>query len=98
MRALLALLLTLAAGPAFAHPHIWITTRAELFFAPDGKVTAIRHAWTFDEGYSAYATQGMADGGKLDPVQARELAQTNVESLAESGYFTTLRSGGAKPV
>lgn len=96
MRALLVLLLALAASPALAHPHVWVTTRAELVYAPDGRVTAIRHAWTFDEGYSAYVTQGMAENGKMDPVQARELAQTNIDSLADSGYFTTLRAGGQK--
>jgi ABC-type uncharacterized transport system substrate-binding protein len=98
MRALLILLATLAAvSPAIAHPHVWVTIRAELLYRPDGRIEAIRHAWTFDESYSAFATQGLADAaGKIDPVQARELAQTNIESLAENGYFTNLRAGGTK--
>lgn len=96
MRALLALILVLAAAPALAHPHVWVTTRAALLYGPDGRVTAVRHAWTFDAGYSAFVTQGMVSQGGLDPVQARELARTNVESLAENGYFTSLRAGGAK--
>ena len=98
MRALLILLATMAAvSPALAHPHVWVTIRAELLYRPDGRIEAIRHAWTFDESYSAFATQGLADAaGKIDPVQARELAQTNIESLAENGYFTNLRAGGTK--
>jgi ABC-type uncharacterized transport system substrate-binding protein len=32
----------------------------------------------------------------MDPVQARELARTNIESLADSAYFTSLRAGGAR--
>jgi ABC-type uncharacterized transport system substrate-binding protein len=96
MRALLALILVFAAVPALAHPHVWVIVRAELLYGPDGKVSAIRHAWTFDEGYSAFVTQGMVSEGRLDTVGAGELARTNVESLAESGYFTTLRAGGTK--
>jgi ABC-type uncharacterized transport system substrate-binding protein len=97
LRRVAALALVLGwASPALAHPHVWVTNRAELVFAQDGALTGIRHVWTFDEGYSAYATQGMVEGGKLDPAQARELAQTNIESLAESGYFTTLRAAGTR--
>lgn len=99
MRFLASLLsagLAIAPMAALAHPHVWITTRAELVYAPDGKVTEIRHAWTFDSGYSAYATQGMIENGKLDPDKGRELAKLNTESLADQEYFTVLRSGGAK--
>jgi ABC-type uncharacterized transport system substrate-binding protein len=88
--------LVAASAPAFAHPHVWVTTRAELVYAPDGKVTAIRHAWTFDNGYSAYATQGLVENGRLDPEKGRELAKTNTDSLADNDYFTSLRAGGAK--
>jgi ABC-type uncharacterized transport system substrate-binding protein len=73
-----------------------VTTRAELVYAPDGKVTAIRHAWTFDQGYSAYVTQGLVENGTLDPEKGRELAKTNTDSLADNNYFTSLRAGGAK--
>ena len=99
MRFLASLLsagLAIAPMAALAHPHVWITTRAELVYAPDGKVTEIRHAWTFDSGYSAYVTQGMIENGKLDPEKGRELAKLNTESLADQEYFTVLRAGGAK--
>lgn len=88
--------LVAASGPAIAHPHVWVTARAELVYAPDGKVTAIRHAWTFDQGYSTYATQGVVENGRLDPEKGRELAKTNAESLAENSFFTSLRAGGTK--
>lgn len=90
--------LGLAAGsaPALAHPHVWVTTKAEVIYAPDGHIAAIRHAWTFDQGYSAYAAQGLVENGKLDPEKGRELAKINTESLADNGFFTVLRSGGTK--
>jgi ABC-type uncharacterized transport system substrate-binding protein len=61
------------AAPALAHPHVWVTARAELLYAADGKVTGVRHAWTFDKAYSAYVTQGLdADkDGKLTPEELK---------------------------
>jgi hypothetical protein len=45
-------------GRADAHPHVWVTMTEELLYAPDGSVTGVRHAWTFDDMFSAFATQG----------------------------------------
>ena len=55
--ALAALAMTAAA--ASAHPHVWVTIKSELVFAPDGSVTGVRHAWTFDDMFSVFATQGL---------------------------------------
>ena len=55
-----------------AHPHVWVTAKAEIVFAPDRKVTGVRHPWTFDEAYTAYVTQGLDKNGdgKLSPGRA----------------------------
>jgi ABC-type uncharacterized transport system substrate-binding protein len=89
--------LLLAASPALAHPHVWVTTKAELVYAPDGRISAVRHAWTFDEGYSAFAIQGLEKGpdGAIKPDQLKELAKTNTESLADNEYFTIMKANGA---
>ncbi len=103
MRRLLDLLLLVAplalgAGAAQAHPHVWITATSELIYAPDGAVTGVRHAWTFDDMFSTYALQGIETRTK--GVYSREelssLAQTNVESLKEFGFFTFARADGRK--
>jgi ABC-type uncharacterized transport system substrate-binding protein len=103
MRALLGLLLlaggiVLGAGAAQAHPHVWITASSELIYAPDGSITGVRHAWTFDDMFSTYALQGMETETK--GVYSREelapLAQTNVESLREFGFFTFAKADGKK--
>jgi ABC-type uncharacterized transport system substrate-binding protein len=87
-----------AAAPALAHPHVWITARAEVAYAANGQVTGIRHAWTFDEAYSAFVTQGLDKNGdgKLAPDELAELAKVNTESLGEFDYFTVLKANGVK--
>ena len=57
--ALVAACVCLTAGAAQAHPHVWVTMTEELLYAPDGSVTGVRHAWTFDDMFSAFATQGI---------------------------------------
>jgi ABC-type uncharacterized transport system substrate-binding protein len=86
------------AAPAAAHPHVWVTVKSALTFTPDGKVAAVVHDWVFDEMYSSFATQGLAKPGELvKREQFAPLAKENAGSLAEIGYFTTLKIGG-KPV
>ena len=101
LRHLLALLLlggALGAKQAQAQPHVWITASSELLYAADGTITGVRHAWTFDDMFSTYALQGIETKNK--GVYSREelssLAQTNVESLKEYGFFTFARADGKK--
>ena len=95
---LLAGMLTLGAEAAEAHPHVWITATSELIYAPDGSISGVRHAWTFDDMFSTYALQGIES--KTKGVYSREelapLAQTNVESLKEFGFFTFAKADGKK--
>ncbi len=81
-------------GLASAHPHVWVTAVTELVYGPDGALTAVRHVWTFDDMFSAYALQGIET--KTKGVYTREelapLAQTNVDSLKEFGFFTFARA------
>ena len=89
----------LAAGaPASAHPHVWVTMQGELVYAPDGSVTGVRYSWTFDDMFSAFATQGLEP--KKPGVFSRQdldpLAKENVSSLKEFGYFTFAKANGKK--
>ena len=95
---LLAAGLLLAAGAAQAHPHVWITATSELLYAPDGSITGVRHAWTFDDMFTAYAVQGLESKAKgtYTREELAPLAQTNVESLKEYGYFTFAKADGKK--
>jgi len=87
--------LTATTPNASAHPHVWVTMHSELVYAPDGAVTAVRHVWTFDDMFSAFATMGMP---KTDGTFTREtlqpLAKVNVESLKDFDYFSYAKMGG----
>jgi ABC-type uncharacterized transport system substrate-binding protein len=89
------LALALGAGGAEAHPHVFVTAKEQILFGPDGAVTGVRAAWTFDDMYSAFVTQGLGTPGQLlTRDQMAPLARTNVESLAEFGYFTVAKLAG----
>lgn len=93
LAAILAMLGT--CGVATAHPHVFVVAREALLFTPDGKVSGIRSAWTFDDMYSSFAIQGLgAPDQILTEEQLAPLAKTNVESLAEFGYFTIAKAAG----
>jgi ABC-type uncharacterized transport system substrate-binding protein len=84
-----------ASSPASAHPHVWITAKAELAYEA-GRVTGIRHAWTFDPEYTAFLTQGLdANGdGKVSPEELQGSAKEHAGNLAEFAYFTKLKVAG----
>lgn len=92
-----ALVASLAlAPPAEAHPHVWVTTKAEVAYGEGGRVTGIRNAWTFDASYSAFVVQGLdANGdGLFSSEELSSLARENTANLAEFGYFTKLKVAG----
>ena len=88
----------LASTVAQAHPHVWITSTSELIYAPDGSITGVRHAWIFDDMFSTYALQGIESKkkGVYTHEELAPLAQTNVESLKEFGFFTFAKADGKK--
>lgn len=86
------------AVPALAHPHVFIDSRSEFVMDETRSLTAVRHKWTFDPAFSAYALQGLDENGdgEYSREELAELAQVNVESLAEYEFFTFVESGGTE--
>lgn len=84
------------AGPAAAHPHVWITVETTVVY-DGGKVTGLQHKWTFDDMYTAMAIQGLdANGdGTYSREELAELAQVNMDGLKEFAYFTVAKLGTA---
>jgi ABC-type uncharacterized transport system substrate-binding protein len=79
-----------------AHPHVWVTMTTELVYAPNGSATAVHHAWTFDDMFSTFATQGLEQKtkGQFTREELAPLAKVNVESLQEYAYFTYVKVDG----
>jgi ABC-type uncharacterized transport system substrate-binding protein len=85
-----------ACSAASAHPHVWVTVKSELVYAPDGSVTGVRHAWTFDDMFSTFAIQGVEakKKGQYTRQELAPLAQVNVDSLKEYDFFTYAKANG----
>ena len=83
------------AGESHAHPHVWATVRSEILLDPNHQITGIRHAWTFDEFYSAMAVQGLDKNGDgvFSAEELKPLAEVNINSLKEFDYFTFVHIG-----
>ena len=90
--------LLITAAAASAHPHVWVTMHSELVYAPDGTVTGVRHAWTFDDMFSVFATQGIESKkkGEYTREELAPLAEVNVTSLKEYDFFTYAKANGKK--
>jgi ABC-type uncharacterized transport system substrate-binding protein len=88
----------LAAGPALAHPHVFVDAKAEVVFSTPGTITAVRNIWQFDRAFSEYAIQGLDtnDDGQLSDAELKPLAKVNVEALSEFEFFNFLILGDRK--
>jgi len=94
--ALAGLAASLAPEMAGAHPHVFVTTRETVVFDAEGRVTAVKNAWTFDEYYTAFLEQGLDKGpdGRYSRETLADLAKTNTEGLADADYFTFIKANG----
>jgi ABC-type uncharacterized transport system substrate-binding protein len=83
---------------AEAHPHVWVTVESRVLYAADGSVTGVRHAWSFDDMFSAFAVQGIqtAKKGVFTRQELASLAEVNVTSLREYKYFTYAKANGKR--
>jgi ABC-type uncharacterized transport system substrate-binding protein len=90
--------LFLLVGSAQAHPHVWVTMTSTVIYAPDGSVTGVRHAWTFDDMFSTFAVQGLESKQKgiFTREELQPLAEVNVTSLKEYEYFNFAKANGKK--
>jgi ABC-type uncharacterized transport system substrate-binding protein len=86
------------ASPALAHPHVWVTAKAEIVFDDHGEITAIRHVWEFDKDFTAYATLNLDtnNDGNLEAIELKPLADTNIDALKEYDYFTYIYQGNKR--
>jgi ABC-type uncharacterized transport system substrate-binding protein len=82
--------------PADAHPHVWITMRSDVVFNDKAEVSGIAVEWTFDDGYTQMALDGLdANGdGVYSQSELEPLTQENLKSLKDYNYFVVPRVDG----
>ena len=90
--------LAFAPAAALAHPHVFVDAKAEIVFDGQGRMSAVRAIWQFDEAFTAFAIQGLDanNDGALDDEELAPLAKVNVDSLREYNYFTVLTVDGTE--
>jgi ABC-type uncharacterized transport system substrate-binding protein len=75
---LIAGLLAAGAGPALAHPHVWIDAGIEVILNDRNEATGLRISWTYDDLYSLYIVGDMGLDpdwdGKLTPEEEARLS------------------------
>jgi ABC-type uncharacterized transport system substrate-binding protein len=91
----LAAFLLLLAGPAMAHPHVWIEASSAVVFDDKGMIVALNHEWTMDEAYTEAAVDGLDvnHDGVYAPDELAPLTKENIDSLKEYAYFTAMKAG-----
>lgn len=82
--------------PLLAHPHVWVSVETTVVY-DQGKITGLQNRWTFDEGYTTMALEGLdANGdGQYDRKELTELAQVNIDGLKDFDYFTQAKLSGS---
>ena len=99
-RELLSVVLLCWAGalPALAHPHVWVTMRSDVVFNDAGLIKGVNLEWSFDDGYTQMALDGLDTNG--DSVYSQDelapLTRENIASLKDYEFFTVMRSNGEK--
>jgi polyphosphate kinase len=78
MRAALVALAVGAAGPASAHPHIFIDTGLEVIFDGQGRAVAVKVAWVYDD----FTSMLMLGDRGLDPDADGRLTAAEESALA----------------
>ena len=88
--------LTAFSAPAWAHPHVWVKMNSEVIYDAQGIATGVRHAWTFDDGFSASALLGLdhKQPGKYTREELAPLAALNIETMKDYEYFTEVHADG----
>jgi len=96
--ALVLSLLCVAAGPAAAHPHVFIDNIVTFVFA-GGKLTGLRLLWGFDAIYSQALLEDFDSDhdGKFSAAEMAKMKKTSLTGLKPFGFFTHIWVDG-KPM
>lgn len=82
-------------APSQSHPHVFADARLDVVIE-NGKMTALRHVWRFDELFTSTVLVEFDRNSdlKFDDAELNEVAGTVHESLADFGYFQLVTADG----
>ena len=91
-----AMTVCVSSTQASAHPHVWIEMQSDVVFTDDGMIKGVDLEWTFDDGYTQMALDGLdVDGdGTYSQSELAPLTKENIASLKDYEYFTVMRANG----
>ncbi|MGE0004730.1 MAG: DUF1007 family protein [Parvibaculaceae bacterium] len=94
--AALAAAFLISAAPVLAHPHVWISMRSDVVFNDRAEISGIAVEWTFDDGYTQMALDGLDTNGDgvYSQSELEPLTQENLKSLKDYNYFIVPRVDG----
>jgi ABC-type uncharacterized transport system substrate-binding protein len=93
--ALLVFSMAMLAKPAFAHPHLWVETHADIVFDAKGHIIGIDVHWTFDDFYSLSALDGLDTNGdgNYSQDELQLLVRDTLDDLRGYDYFVHVLNG-----
>ncbi len=95
-KALAVLLLAFVAQVAWAHPHIWISSKAEVV-VKHGTVEGFWATWTFDEMFSTVVTAfPHGADGRFSPDTIRAIQTHDFDNLSNFHYFCWVYWNGSR--
>lgn len=88
MKRVLVAFLALMASPVWAHPHVYIDTGIEVVFDAQGRATALRIRWTYDDYYSLLlmGERGMDMDGDGQATDAERAALQGFDMAWQPGF------------
>ncbi|NMM46227.1 DUF1007 family protein [Rhodospirillaceae bacterium KN72] len=86
-----------AAGPAAAHPHVWVDAVADLGIR-EGALQEVRMRWTFDDFFSLVLFEDfdVNDNKRFEPNEVEKMRDGAFTGLGEVAFFTDLRIDGVR--
>jgi ABC-type uncharacterized transport system substrate-binding protein len=81
--------IAITAAPAAAHPHVWVDVKSTVVYE-DGRITGFKYSWTFDEGYSTMAVDGLKE---FDYFTHAKLDETALKIDTPKDYWLEHKDG-----
>jgi ABC-type uncharacterized transport system substrate-binding protein len=94
---LAAALLQIGAGPAAAHPHVFVDYTIAVLVGTD-RLTGVRLSWTFDDLFSGFILQEFDKdrNGALSTAEVRRIEETHLAEFGRAGYYATVNVNGTR--